>query len=266
MVTEIMNNLGKQLRLLRKAAYFSIKATKKAGQPVLVSYDGEDWVHRWSSGAFVSPVPIKRPIFECSVSIPLFTYAYAPKRGDTILDIGAGVGTELLAFSKMVGASGRVIAIEADPTAYRCLEKLCRLMRLDNVTLVRSAVGDFEGLSRFTQDAGGAITNALAVDPLSGAIEVPVTTLDLLIKKLGLESVDFLKMNIEGAEVPALKGFHEQAAIVRNWCISCHDFHGTPECFTFEFVTKWLSCRGLSVSRHPDVPGSPWMGYYVFAS
>lgn len=261
-----MNRLGQQLRLLGKAAYFSVKATKKAKQPILVSYDGEDWIHRWPRGAFVSPTARKRPIFECSVSIPLFTYAYTPRPGDTILDVGAGVGTELLAFSRMVGPDGRVIAVEADPTAYRCLEKLCRLMQLRNVTLVKSAVGDFEGVARFTQDAGGAITNALATDPLSDAIEVPVTTLDVLVRKLGLDRVNFLKMNIEGAEVPALKGFLESAGMVRNWCISCHDFHGTPECFTFEFVTKWLSARELSVSRHPEVPGSPWAGYYVFAS
>lgn len=254
------------LRTALTEAYYTLKATKKAKQWIRVSYDGEDWVHRWRAGGFVSPRPLKRPIFECTTSIPLFTYAYLPQPGDTILDVGAGVGTELQAFSEMVGPSGRVIAVEADPTAYRCLEKLRRLLRLDNVTLVRSAVSDFEGVSHLTQDAGGAITNMLAADSREGAVEVPVTTLDILVKQIGIERIDFLKMNIEGAEVPALKGFAERAARVRHWCISCHDFMGTPECCTFDFVTGWLASRGLSISRHPEVPGSPWMGFYVFAS
>jgi FkbM family methyltransferase len=246
--------------------YYSLKTTNKAKQLIRVSFDNEDWVHWWSSGGIVSPRLIKRPILECSMSIPLFTYAYRPQSGDTILDIGAGIGTELQAFSEMVGQKGRVIAIEADPTAYRCLEKLCRLLRLRNVTLVNSAIGDFEGVANLTQNGGGAITNKLTTDHQDSVIEVPMTTLDLLIKKLGLERIDFLKMNIEGAEVPALKGFVEQAPIVKHWCISCHDFMGEPEDCTFAFVTQWLSNRRLAITRHPDVPGSPWMGFYVFAS
>lgn len=263
---EITNRLVQKVRLVLRGAYFSIKATKKAKQIVLVSYDGEDWIHRWWSGAFVSPEPLKRPIFLCRTSIPLFTYAYLPKIGDTILDIGAGLGTELQTFSEMVGSSGRVIAVEADPTAYRCLEKLHRLLRLNNVTLIRSAVGDFEGVSHLTQDDAGAITNTLVTETLDSTVEVPVSTLDLLVKKLGLECIDFLKMNIEGSEVAALKGFVERADIVEHWCVSCHDFLGKPECCTFDFVTKWLSDKGLSVRRHPEVPGKVWMDFYVYAS
>ncbi|MBI4985085.1 MAG: FkbM family methyltransferase [Rhodocyclales bacterium] len=260
-----MSGLAASVRTALTGAYYSIKATKKEKRLIRVAYDGQDWVHRWRAGGFVSPRPLKRPVFECTTSIPLFTYAYRPQPGDTILDVGAGVGTELQAFSEMVGPGGRVIAIEADPTAYRCLEKLCRLLGLANVTLVRSAIGDFEGVAHLTQDDGGAITNMLASDRRNGAIEVPMTTLDSLVKKQGLERIDFLKMNIEGAEVPALKAFVERADSVRHWCISCHDFMGKPECCTFDFVNQWLSDRGLAISRHPDVPGSPWMGYYLFA-
>ena len=214
----------------------------------------------------MSPRLIKRPILQCAMSIPLFTYAHRPQAGDTIFDIGAGIGTELQAFSEMVGPNGRVIAVEADPTAYRCLEKLCRLLGLCNVTLVNSAIGDFEGVAKLTQSDGGAITNKLTTDHQDDVIDVPMTTLDLLIKKLGLERIDFLKMNIEGAEVPALTAFIEQKMIVKHWCISCHDFMGKPEDCTFDFVTQWLSNSGLAFTRHPDVPGSPWMGFYVFAS
>lgn len=261
-----MNTLVQKLRTALIGVYYSLKTTNKARQLIHVSYDNEDWVHRWRSGGIVSPRLIKRPILECSMSIPLFTYAYRPQAGDTILDIGAGIGTELQAFSEMVGPNGHVIAIEADPTAFRCLEKLCRLLGLRNVTLVNSAVGDFEGVANLSQDGDGAITNKLTTDHQDGVVQVPMTTLDLLIAKLGLERIDFLKMNIEGAEVPALRAFVEQANIVKHWCISCHDFMGKPEDCTFAFVTQWLSDKGLAITRHPEVPGSPWMGFYVFAS
>jgi FkbM family methyltransferase len=261
-----VNALLHKLKAALTGVYYSIKATKKAGQLIRVYYDNEDWVHRWRCGGVVSPRFIKRPIVQCTMSLPLFTYAYMPKAGDTILDLGAGIGTELQAFSEMVGPAGRVIAVEADPIACRCLKKLCRLLGLCNVTIVNSAIGDFEGVANLTQSGGGAITNKLATDQSDNVIEVPMTTLDLLIGKLGLERIDFLKMNIEGAEIPALSAFVERANIVRHWCISCHDFTGKPEDRTFAFVTQWLANKGLAISRHPDVPGSPWMGFYVFTS
>jgi precorrin-6B methylase 2 len=56
--------------------------------------------------------------------VPFFTSAYKPKIGDIVFDIGAGIGTEINDFSSMVGDYGRVIAVEADPIAFRRLSKL----------------------------------------------------------------------------------------------------------------------------------------------
>ena len=98
-----MNTLVQKLRTTLLGFYYSLKTTNKARQLIRVSYDGEDWVHRWRSGGIVSPRLIKRPILQCAMSIPLFTYAHRPQAGDTIFDIGAGIGTELQAFSEKVG-------------------------------------------------------------------------------------------------------------------------------------------------------------------
>lgn len=249
-----------------RAAYFTFKASQKAKRLVRVSFDGEDWIHRWSDGAYVSPKPLKRPLLECSVSIPLFTFDYTPVDGDTIFDIGAGTGTELQTFSRMAGPNGRVMAVEADPVAVRCLTKLKNLLGLHNVTIINCAVGDSEGTAYLSQDEAGAITNMLMEKPSGRSIPVTITTLDRLIEKLGIERVDYLKMNIEGAEIPALRSFVKHQSIVRNWCVSCHDFMGTEEGRTFDFVHTWLAeTNRLTVSRHPEVQGSPWMGYYLYA-
>ena len=48
---------------------------------------------------------------------------YQPKPGDTVVDVGAGMGDDTLVFSRMVGPSGRVFSFEAHPDTFRCLQK-----------------------------------------------------------------------------------------------------------------------------------------------
>ena len=48
---------------------------------------------------------------------------YQPKPGDTVVDVGAGMGDDTLVFSRMVGPSGRVFSFEAHPDNLRCLQK-----------------------------------------------------------------------------------------------------------------------------------------------
>jgi len=246
---------------------FSLKASNRARRPVWIRRRGDGlWLHRWRGGALVLPAPSKLPLEQCRASIPLFTRDYQPRPGDTIVDVGAGVGTELQAFSEMVGPQGRVVAIEADPAAYRCLEALRSVLRLPNVALMRRAVGAVAGTAWLTQDAEGAASNALGAAASDRAVEVAVTTLDLLVAELAIERIDLLKMNIEGGEVGALQGFQAQRGLVRHWCISCHDFLGTPEGRTLDLVSRWLAEEaGMAPRRHPEVPGSPWMGCYLFA-
>jgi FkbM family methyltransferase len=183
-----------------------------------------------------------------------------------MLDIGAGVGTEIKAFSDWVGPQGLVYAVEADPSAFSRLEKLIDLLQLQNVTALHLAIGATEGLARLTQDGADGLVNRVVADAESSTVAIPMASLDTLISDLGLEQIDYLKMNIEGAERQALIGFQERSATVKNWCISCHDFLDIPGTETMEFVVDWLQQRGMSTSRHPDVPDSPWVKFYVYAA
>ncbi len=70
---------------------------------------------------------------------------YRPKKGDVILDIGAGHGEDTFAFSQAVGGEGSVIAIEAHPLSFRILHELCRLNGFSNTILLQAAVMDKVG-------------------------------------------------------------------------------------------------------------------------
>ena len=56
-------------------------------------------------------------------------HVYQPQPGDVIVDIGAGRGEDVFAFSKAVGRTGHVWAIEAHPTSYTMLGRFCRAER-----------------------------------------------------------------------------------------------------------------------------------------
>jgi FkbM family methyltransferase len=189
-------------------------------------------------------------------------HVYRPCPGDLIVDIGAGRGEDVFAFSRAVGPGGRVIAIEPHPVSFRALEKFCALNRLSNVTALNYACTDgpahlqIETLPVWESNyvrAGGPSPTSYAVEGLP---------CDSLVAGRGLERIDFLKMNIEGAERMALPGCRAMLARTRFACIAAHDFRadrGEGEDFrTLEFVSRFLRDAGFEISRRTEDPR-----YYV---
>ena len=130
---------------------------------------------------------------------------WRPEEGDTVLDIGAYVGMFTIKASKAVGPTGRVIAIEPSPENYALLKRNCK--GLGNVTLIRKAIWSSNGVERLYYSKSPA-ANSL-VTSWKDYVEVETTTLDNLMRELGLDNVDFIKLDAEGAELDVLKGAGE---------------------------------------------------------
>jgi FkbM family methyltransferase len=181
---------------------------------------------------------------------------YHPKEGDVIVDVGAGRGEDTLTFSRGVGESGRVIAIEAHPFSFEILENFCRLNRLRNVTPLHLALMDKPGKVHIAESESW--TENSVVYGVSTGMEVPAGTLDDICCQQGLNEIAFLKMNIEGAERYALLGMASTMRHLRHICIACHDFRyqqGHGERFrTRAFVKQFLSDNGFTFDSRPDDP------------
>jgi FkbM family methyltransferase len=195
-----------------------------------------------------------------------FLHRYPLRPGDVVLDIGAGYGQEALLFARRVGSRGRVVAVEANPRACEGLRTTCRLNGLAQVEPVNVAIADAEG-RLFIEDAENHLANRLVARPAAGSrVEsMATTTIDQLCRDRGIETIDFLKMNIEGAERSAMRGFTEMVRRTRHVCISCHDFlaGGDPTLRTREEVTGFLQANGFDIVTRADDPRD-YMRDYVY--
>src|SRR5262249_32474127 len=143
-------------------------------------------------------------IFE-SETVELFLKLLAP--GMTALDVGANVGQYTLLAAQRVGPSGRVHAFEPTPHVAAKLRANVRLNGFRNVTVAAMAVGDNcgEATLYYVDDDGS--NNILAPEPgYPTSVKVPLITLDDYLASQGLGKVDVMKMDIEGAELKALRG------------------------------------------------------------
>ena len=190
---------------------------------------------------------------------------YRPEPGDVVVEAGAGIGDEVLVLANLVGSRGRVISIEAHPTLFERLVSLCRLNRLKHVTCVHAALLDEPGTALIT-DAKQSIKNGVVTG--EGTIPVPADTLDRLLARLGVERVDFLKMNIEGAELRALAGFSSGLERTEHVAVACHDRRaekGEASAFrTKAAVRSLLESRGFKVNDGLE-ERNPWDRDYLYA-
>lgn len=74
------------------------------------------------------------------------TRFYTPTKGDTIIDIGAGMGEEATVLSELVGPSGQIIAIEANPVVALELQRIIKLNKMNNITVLNIALNDRDAL------------------------------------------------------------------------------------------------------------------------
>jgi len=140
---------------------------------------------------------------------------------DTIVEVGANVGTETVGFSDLVGAAGRVFAFEPMPDNVAALAGTIPLMTYPNVEVLPFAVGEARTVLSFASPPpsarsqgtghilgpgerhGGRVTyHEQEVDwPV---IEVPCVTLDSQAERLGAAQLVFI--DAEGAEVGIVRG------------------------------------------------------------
>lgn len=132
------------------------------------------------------------------------------KPGDVCLDVGANIGWYSTLFSKIVGQNGAVHSFEPVPRTFAELEKNVRLNGAPpNVFLNNFGLGDAEKtleIHLFDGMPSGHASLAARENQPAQSFAVQIKTLDSYLLEREIERVDFVKVDIEGAELMFLKG------------------------------------------------------------
>jgi hypothetical protein len=119
------------------------------------------------------------------------------------------------------------------------------------VDLVHAAVTDQPGEVTITGEDADESNSLLTLDLDLEEYRVPGVRLDDIVMSHAIGHIDFLKMNVEGAESLAIRGMDHAIARTDRVCICCHDFmadHGGSQTMrTKNVVTSYLLERGFSV-------------------
>ena len=263
----IFNHLKKKFKSLAYgplrwlvAVVATVQQTIKYLSPVIIYIDKDgDWNNKRIGLHLVSP--------ELNVAIDYWCYTYVPKVGDIVVDVGAGIGDDAIIFSEMVKESGSVYAIEAHPVTFRCLQKTIKLNKLNNVIAINLAISDkcgFLGIS----SGDSYLSNSILMTNEASSVMVPADTLGSVFDKFNIYNIDFLKMNIEGGELPAMDCSQNGMGIPKNLAIACHDFKANDEVSdfrTFIKIKSILERDGYSVINRPgDI--RPYILYTLYGT
>ena len=139
---------------------------------------------------------------------------FTPKQGNIVVDIGAHMGRYTIISSKRVGTNGKVIAIEAHPGNFEMLNRNIKLNQLTNVIPLNYAVYSKETKIKLylpEEDSGYTIYNTIMSNRAGTEdkfVEVNANTLDCLLQldQIREEEVNWVKIDVEGAEFEVLKG------------------------------------------------------------
>jgi FkbM family methyltransferase len=138
---------------------------------------------------------------------------FRPKEGQIVVDVGAHFGRYTLIASKRVGLTGKVVSIEADVGNFGMLTKNIKLNKLTNVLPLNYAAYSKSAILRLNLRYEG-LSNSIYNTVMSNRFEsdsyqeIRAEKLDTMLQSnlIDLNSINWIKIDVEGAELEVLKG------------------------------------------------------------
>jgi FkbM family methyltransferase len=185
------------------------RAVATRGEPTLADFPPFEMFHHQYT---FEGVPIKVECWTLNVLQTVEEKQYyadtdqgpiAPQEGDIIIDAGGCFGDTALVFAASVGKSGHIHSFEPLPRQQEVFRRNLAANQLlsERISLHPFATSDKSGDRVFFSDAG-----ASARASSSGQVEVQTLSIDDFVDRNQVARVDFIKMDIEGAEMAALRG------------------------------------------------------------
>lgn len=184
---------------------------------------------------------------------------FCPKEGDIVIDVGAHFGRYTMIASKRVGLNGKVISIEADPHNFEILNRNIKLNKLTNIISLNYTVYSREEKiklylnnekNQFVQTSHNTIMTDRARSK-EKFVDVQATTLDYLLKsnRIKQEDVNWIKIDVEGAEYEVLKGATRILSKNNNISLLIEVHLLSGHITLYDSITKLLSTYGFRIDH-----------------
>jgi FkbM family methyltransferase len=151
---------------------------------------------------------------------PEVSSVFRPKRGEVVIDVGASIGAHAVRVARAVGKEGLLIALEPNAEDFKLLKMNLMLNKVDNTIALPMAAYEENGtyMMHLSKETG---LHSLTRIPRSyiRRIEVCTITLDSLLTKFDVQGVDWVKIDVEGAELAVLKGASHVLDVAKNLII-----------------------------------------------
>ncbi|MEA3451925.1 MAG: FkbM family methyltransferase, partial [Bacteroidota bacterium] len=134
---------------------------------------------------------------------------YKFSEGDIVLEIGAYIGMYAIRIAQKVGITGKIIAIEAMKNNYKILKKNIHTNNIKNILPINKAIWHEQGMLQFyatTKQANSAVSDFVDNEKV---INIESETIDSIVKNNNLSKIDFIRIQVNGAEKNALLGMDE---------------------------------------------------------
>jgi FkbM family methyltransferase len=178
--------------------------------------------------------------------------------GDVVFDVGANVGYMALIAAREVGPDGRVVAIEPGARSYSLLEINAARNFPDRIVTMRAACDEADGTATLFVSEYSEELNSLRPDTVLGGVHeevVPARSLRSVSQQLSV-SPDVVKIDVEGAEWPVLRGLFDGADAPRPRALLVEAYEPNARGFGYlpSAMCRWLADRGyrLSLSRDTE--------------
>jgi FkbM family methyltransferase len=155
-----------------------------------IFFCGNNFSNVFGAGSFCEPEIRKEFFIEKGVAI----------------DVGSNIGMFTIFLAKSLNGNGKVVSIEIEKNNLKLLKKNVKLNNLGNVFVVGKGAYSKRGIMELFLDEFGTGGHSLLKKEGAKKEVIEVDTLDNIIKELGVNRVDVIKIDVEGAELDVLNG------------------------------------------------------------
>lgn len=179
------------------------------------------------------------------------------KPGMVVVDVGANIGEISMVAARRVGASGKVVSFEPVTAIADQLTEHIKTNNLSQIMVVRKALGQiarehmpiYSSCGQNVSDENHGLASLYGEGQGSCVIDyVTMTTLDSALSELAIDRIDLLKIDIEGGELPCLKGAEQ---LLRRWhpmiIVEVQDFSAKKAGWSVDELFSYLQGLGYEL-------------------